>query len=165
MGRSEPNRGLRRDRPNFQAHAKTRFPRPDGRRTARPRSSSPCSRWQQPCWQRLAKNDGGQDLRPAGRAPQHPGVRGDGEARLCPWAWVSAVRSHRLRRRQRHTASHLQVPRWRCSSAPRGERPLGPTSGKLRLHSWHSLHHRCRALSDVRKFRSRHIAALNINSD
>lgn len=48
---------------------------------------------------------------------------------------------------------------------PQGERPSGPTSGKVRLHSWHSTHHRCRALSDVRKFRSRHIAALNINSD
>jgi len=48
---------------------------------------------------------------------------------------------------------------------PQGERPSGPTSGKVRLHSWHSSHHRCRALSDVRKFRSRHIAVLNINSD
>lgn len=35
--------GLRRDRPCLRAHARTRFPRLDGQRTARPRSSLPCS--------------------------------------------------------------------------------------------------------------------------
>ena len=71
--------GLRRARPCFPVRARTIFPRPDGRRTARLRSSLPCSRWRRPCWQRLARSGGGRDWRPVMSAPQHPDAQGDGE--------------------------------------------------------------------------------------